>query len=291
MPDNIQGQGAPLSSTVGEIGCVYTDTITDKKYECISIHRYTTMKGPVVSYIWEAVEEEEGGKDPILCELVVTENGVYDEPMIGGGALEIAVGETIQFKKEITFAEDFVADLTNYGGTIVFHKDSAWQWIISGTGGVCTLACQSLSNTSEGFAYLDSMTAPMYGQSTPGWYKLYTDTMTFEPCDPPSITIEDNTHEPLPDVSEIEFLTDLADMFFAAPTPTPADGWNKVTVNVTGNSNEPNGKPIVVATSADMDAILANATEEDVGVFYLYQGETTETYTNGAVYSIQKEDS
>lgn len=118
MPDNIQGQGAPLSSTVGEIGCVYTDTSTDKKYECISIHRYTTMKGPVVSYIWEVVEEEEGG-----------------------------------------------------------------------------------------------------------------------------------------------------------------------------NSNEPNGKPIVVATSADMDAILANATDGDVGEFYLYQGETTETYTNGAVYSIQKEDS
>lgn len=58
-----------------------------------------------------------------------------------------------------------------------------------------------------------------------------------------------------------------------------------------GNSNEPNGKPIVVATSADMDAILANATDGDVGEFYLYQGETTETYTNGAVYSIQKEDS
>lgn len=58
-----------------------------------------------------------------------------------------------------------------------------------------------------------------------------------------------------------------------------------------GNSDEPNGKPIVVATSADMDAILANATDADVGEFYVYQGETTETYTNGAVYSIQKEDS
>lgn len=58
-----------------------------------------------------------------------------------------------------------------------------------------------------------------------------------------------------------------------------------------GSSDEPNGKPIVVATSADMDAILANATDADVGEFYVYQGETTESYTNGAVYSIQKEDS
>lgn len=66
---------------------------------------------------------------------------------------------------------------------------------------------------------------------------------------------------------------------------TSADGW------VECGSNEPNGKPIVVDTSADMDAILANATDGDVGEFYLYQGETTESYTNGAVYSIQKEDS
>lgn len=118
MPDNIQGQGAPLSSTVGEIGCVYTDTNTGRQYKCVSVHKYTTMKHPLLSYIWRALKKASGG-----------------------------------------------------------------------------------------------------------------------------------------------------------------------------NSDEPNGKPIVVATSADMDAILANATDEDVGEFYLYQGETTETYTNGAVYSIQKEDS
>jgi hypothetical protein len=57
-----------------------------------------------------------------------------------------------------------------------------------------------------------------------------------------------------------------------------------------GGSNEPNGKPIPVSTAEEMDSILANATDADVGEFYLYNGETTDTYTNGAVYSIQKED-
>lgn len=50
------------------------------------------------------------------------------------------------------------------------------------------------------------------------------------------------------------------------------------------------GKPAVASTPEDMDAILANATEGDVGRMYLYTGETNESYTNGAVYSIQEEE-
>lgn len=58
-----------------------------------------------------------------------------------------------------------------------------------------------------------------------------------------------------------------------------------------GGSNDPNGKPIIVPTSEEMDDILANATDENVGTFYIYIGETTDAYVNGSVYSIQKEDS
>ena len=41
-----------------------------------------------------------------------------------------------------------------------------------------------------------------------------------------------------------------------------------------------------VLTSDEMDRILADATNADVGSFYLYIGETTDTYENGAVYKI-----
>lgn len=41
-----------------------------------------------------------------------------------------------------------------------------------------------------------------------------------------------------------------------------------------------------VVTAAEMDAILANATPENVGSFYMYLGETTDSYRKGAVYRI-----
>lgn len=49
------------------------------------------------------------------------------------------------------------------------------------------------------------------------------------------------------------------------------------------------GKPIEVSTAKEMDAILANATADDVGTLYLYTGETTDTYENGAIYGVTEE--
>lgn len=49
------------------------------------------------------------------------------------------------------------------------------------------------------------------------------------------------------------------------------------------------GSPIVVTSAETMDAILANATEADIGKVYLYKGETTENYENGALYGIEAE--
>ena len=49
------------------------------------------------------------------------------------------------------------------------------------------------------------------------------------------------------------------------------------------------GRPIEVSTSEEMDEILANATEKDVGTYYLYTGETTDTYENNALYIVEEE--
>lgn len=48
------------------------------------------------------------------------------------------------------------------------------------------------------------------------------------------------------------------------------------------------GKPVLVESEEEMDAILANATDEDVGSYYEYKGATTEKYVSGAVYTIKK---
>ena len=44
-----------------------------------------------------------------------------------------------------------------------------------------------------------------------------------------------------------------------------------------------------VSSASEMEEILANATDEDINEFYLYTGETTEEYENGALYRIEKE--
>lgn len=41
-----------------------------------------------------------------------------------------------------------------------------------------------------------------------------------------------------------------------------------------------------VLTSAEMDAIIANATSANVGSFYMYLGESTASYKKGSVYKI-----
>lgn len=41
-----------------------------------------------------------------------------------------------------------------------------------------------------------------------------------------------------------------------------------------------------VPTASQMNTILANATEDDVGKGYLYVGETTDDYENGVIYVI-----
>lgn len=41
-----------------------------------------------------------------------------------------------------------------------------------------------------------------------------------------------------------------------------------------------------VSTAEEMDEVLANATESDIGSVYMYIGKTTASYTNGAIYKV-----
>jgi hypothetical protein len=49
------------------------------------------------------------------------------------------------------------------------------------------------------------------------------------------------------------------------------------------------GKPIGVATEAEMATILEAATADTVGKVYKYTGESTDTYENGAIYIVETE--
>lgn len=43
-----------------------------------------------------------------------------------------------------------------------------------------------------------------------------------------------------------------------------------------------------ISTEAEMDAILANATDADIGKFYMYTGSESGKYENDAVYRIER---
>ena len=45
-----------------------------------------------------------------------------------------------------------------------------------------------------------------------------------------------------------------------------------------------------ISTASEMDSILANATASEVGKFYMYVGETTDKYENGALYRVAKNE-
>lgn len=59
------------------------------------------------------------------------------------------------------------------------------------------------------------------------------------------------------------------------------DGLSKVTVSVAGSA-----VPTTVSTEAEMTALLESG---EVGGVYMYVGETTETYENGALYVLEEE--
>lgn len=51
-----------------------------------------------------------------------------------------------------------------------------------------------------------------------------------------------------------------------------------------------NGKAVEIAAASEMDAILSNATDADLGKVYYYTGASTDTYEQGALYMITKEE-
>lgn len=57
-----------------------------------------------------------------------------------------------------------------------------------------------------------------------------------------------------------------------------------------GGSGEESNIPIEVSTPEEMDAILADASDDDLGKAYIYTGASTDTYEQGALYMITKEE-
>jgi hypothetical protein len=207
------------------------------------------------------------GKNPVLAELVVTENGVYDEPMIGDGPVEIAVGKTVQFKKHITM-DDIPEHLRPTEGENSYGQIVRDDFTNSGYNiGAETVAIELVISEPESLAgvygYFDEAAALAHGV-TPGWNRI-VDAENIESLDvPPSILVANATSaEQLSEVS-----------FFFEGAPTPADGWNKVTVNVAGDIVDVAELP----TENIEEGKIYRVTEEGVTVWMKHDDGTVETF-------------
>lgn len=64
----------------------------------------------------------------------------------------------------------------------------------------------------------------------------------------------------------------------------------KIAQGGTSGGGGSGGAPTQVSTASAMDSILANATDADLGKVYYYTGASTDTYEQGALYMITKEE-
>lgn len=161
------------------------------------------------------------GKEPVLGELVVTENGMYDKPVIA--ALEITSGAYLTFREPInldyeSFPAEWKTEMAS-GKPFKFYSDGAVACLLNfpatGPSGI------SFSNliTGQLFIYMDNSPDPTLIK--PNMWLMVQDNK-YVKCEPPSITVVDTG-------SNIQNLTAVKEFFDITMN---ADGWNKVTVNV-----------------------------------------------------------
>lgn len=255
---------SPPSITIADTGCI--PELTSVK---------TFFSAPAVpadgwNKVTVAVEAE-----PVLAELVVTENGVYDEPMIAG-ALDFSVGSTIKFKKDIT-EDDLPAEMLTISQPqqviLVMSEKTQCAVELTPSNDVLTMMITVMflddsGNIAGAVVFLNEAAVlsvgGQLGATEPGWYSANMSTGTYEPLDePPAMTLE-NT-------DTLAVLTDFKN-FFEAPS-TPADGWNKVTVNVAGGGDNTVIDVTELPTENVDDSKIyrtTKATEMQVEDIYLY---------------------
>ena len=198
-----------------------------------------------------ALQNQGGSGSTVFTELTVTENGVYDKPAIIGEPV-FEVGEKLTFKSEIVLGTDLPKEFFDEFGPYAFFIEGQY---IDPTGGIfqytdCMIRRAMNQSTGEiaGFfilltinarniefpggggeySYFDAYTGGLNALE-PGWYKndggVYTKLDT-----PPYIMLGEGTSFGQGNQEFNRVLFAMKDVFEG--TSTPADGWNKVTVDI-----------------------------------------------------------
>ena len=157
---------------------------------------------------------KKSGKPPILAELTIIENGVYDQPMIGDGPDPIAWNGVIEGRHTVT-QEDSDTIYVKISDTTPTMDDLAQCTYTMATGESVSLE-GDISGFTEHAGVIMMSNGAMYVVSNP-------DTMSFLG------TFETGTY-----VSYIPGTTNYIQLLTFANRQV-ADGWNKVVVSVPGD--------------------------------------------------------
>lgn len=167
------------------------------------------------------------GGSAILTELVVTENGVYDEPVIGGGLEPITWDGVVGDRVSV--------DLFGNGVMLAVKISDKLLTAVDCIGGEL---CVSFAGTDAFVSIDDNLIVERWGATL---------IMTSRTDNVPSVWSVTDTEQIYASTgweftetgTYFTFGTDNSvctkSLTFAGAPPTPADGWNKVTVNVAGD--------------------------------------------------------
>lgn len=146
-----------------------------------------------------------GGKDPVLGELTVTENGVYDEPVIGGAPEPITWDGVVGDRVAVDAGGGSL--LVKVSDRILSVAECADCTIGMSTGESVTVGAESMGEA-------DGVVQIGYWVFSVANVDMFPETGTYFLKGDQGVTTS---------------------LTFAGDPPTPADGWNKVTVNVAGD--------------------------------------------------------
>lgn len=223
-----------------------------------------------------------GSKECVLGELLVTENGVYDEPVLEeeliiarptadgtGFEMVMNVGEYITCKKQLTVSSELHDHITSDGGSRLdlynYNDPDNTNWrcgiecLYDGDdiGFWFTMSKATSDNSYVYYDYFDQIGAKVagadFGIAQAGWY-IDEGNGSIKLDTPPSFPFGGQDSD-----ADWMWLTSCAKDFFVGPT-TPADGWNKVTVNVAGEAII---KPLMVKKNGVYSAKTGGVLEYD----------------------------
>jgi hypothetical protein len=225
-----------------------------------------------MKYIFKKLAQNAVTKDPILTELTVTENGVYDKPRVEGDVV-VAPGVALTLKSDID--HNAFMDYAGQGYyTVYWSNDDELTFSLRYGYSEFEFDVEYQSyTTGDIYVYHNEVSANNAGLSGAGWY----DDRYRRPCDPPIIMIPDYANDD--SLGFLKYEKNIANALFVAPL-VPADGWSKVAVNIPNDMLDVESLPNEdIDTSKVYRVVENNITSAN---FYINDGVTVQTLDDKA---------